>query len=76
MFLNEMHYLAALERQKDLLREAERLRWLQIAESGRVRGGSGRRIVGWLGLQFVSWGRTLQGYALPHPLEKFPDVSH
>jgi hypothetical protein len=63
MFSPEIHYLVSQEKYKDLRRDVERHRLIQIARlQGSDNGEPRRRLVGWVGARLVAWGSKLQGY--------------
>lgn len=71
MFLNnDTDFMVVRERQKDLLREAERERLARAVE--KAADGSHRPLrqaVAWTGDLLVRWGRALQRYGVMEPIQ-------
>ena len=63
MFSLEINHLVRQEQYKDILRDIEQQRLLQIAGlQPRARLSPYRKVVSWLGGQMVKWGSKLQSY--------------
>jgi len=61
MLPNHMAYLICLERNKDLLREAEKDRLVRLALAARERRGLVfLRALAWLGRRLIIWDQNLQ----------------
>ncbi len=64
MFPGNAEFVAR-ERHKDLLHEANQRRLIKTIEAGQAnRSTRLQRVVGWVGLQLVTWGLKLQGQPL------------
>ena len=62
MFPVGIEYVAE-ERQKDFLREAERMRLINSLQRRRSNEREKfREVVNWMGTQMVNWGSKLQSY--------------
>jgi len=62
------HYTIYQEQLQDRLRDIQRRQLLQAAELNRkVRPKLYRQTVGWLGMQMVRWGSTLQNLGAGSP---------
>lgn len=60
MFLNDMHFQVAKEHHKEILRESEKRRLVQIAEAAARQESSSAGVAVWLGDHLVQWGSALQ----------------
>lgn len=67
MFPGGIEYVVE-ERQKDFLREAERMRLINSLQRRRSNEREKfREVVNWMGTQMVNWGLKLQSYKTTSP---------
>ena len=76
--LNWYEVLAQEERNRDLLREAEKHRLVRQALAGRkARADIHCRALSWLGRHLVGWGCALQArYSIPVEAPSAPATNH
>jgi len=70
MLPEDIDFLARKERQKDLLREIERERHLQLMKHTIKKRKIFRKLAGWLGDYMMRWGSKLQTYSTTSSSQK------